>query len=895
MHLLSLRVLNYRAHKNTSIEFDRHLTLIGGPNESGKSTLVEAAHRALFLKSRTSGEYQKSMLSLHTADAPEVELQFAKDAQTYTVLKKFAGTRGTTLLTSSTGLNLRNDEAEEKLAQLVGLQAARYTPENWSHLWVWQGTSTNNLLNTDASYRTDLLQKLQRLGAAGLIQSDFDQRLKTRVLEAFESIFNKNGTFKASSDVFKAEKNRDSCHEQRNAKLQRFQELKLAADQYDTADRQLREITNQIAKQQQALDKARSELNQANVTKQQLADNERLLKDYQQQLNSLETAQRNFDLLHKQIKAAERKLTELKDAQENAIQSQKILQQNLATTTNQEANLNGLLRATRLRNNIAQALLQIESQSKDLLRLEKLREEITNCENERSNLQRRLASIPNISEKQLQELSQLDKDIFEVETSLKAMAASIKVLQSQEPVTLNGTPTATDTEYSIATTTELAIGNTTRLLISPGNGTSLADAQHNLSQLQQRLLKKLDQLRVPSYKEAQAFRNECVSLKQNIAILDAKLKDLDATQILKQLIDIQGCLERLNLDKQRDSDTLATLLKSEDVQLIELQSHETWQARYEALENQQQEIAVSLKQQRTEVEIGRDSIHHLEIEIKECERDIKNTQEKMEQESRKMGNPDERGAVVAQLKESIAARLTEIQQLQKTLTELSAEQLERLIIRHERSLPQLHQDRDNAIATRAGAHAKLRSDGSTDTYTELAAAESAYEYAQNQFELHQREALGTKLLKELFDNEQQNLSDALTEPFVQRMRKYVQCFTGEVAKITFEVTNKGFDQLRIARPSDNNTSVDFEHLSGGAKEQIAAAARLAIAEVLASDSPDGLPIVFDDAFSYTDSQRLEALPRMIERAIDAGLQIIIVTCNPLQYARLGATTIQLTR
>jgi DNA repair exonuclease SbcCD ATPase subunit len=107
------------------------------------------------------------------------------------------------------------------------------------------------------------------------------------------------------------------------------------------------------------------------------------------------------------------------------------------------------------------------------------------------------------------------------------------------------------------------------------------------------------------------------------------------------------------------------------------------------------------------------------------------------------------------------------------------------------------------------------------------------------------------------------------------------------------MTTTGFNKLRIVRPRDNNSAVNFEYLSGGAKEQISAAARLAIAEVLASNSEDGLPLVFDDAFSFTDSNRLEALPFMLEHAIEAGLQIIIASCNPLPYARLGAKTITL--
>ena len=52
MKLLSAIVRNYRIHRERSVDFDPSRTLIGGLNEVGKSTLIEAVHRCLFLKSR---------------------------------------------------------------------------------------------------------------------------------------------------------------------------------------------------------------------------------------------------------------------------------------------------------------------------------------------------------------------------------------------------------------------------------------------------------------------------------------------------------------------------------------------------------------------------------------------------------------------------------------------------------------------------------------------------------------------------------------------------------------------------------------------------------------------------------------------------------------------------
>ena len=55
MRLLNCQLQNVRLHGDLELSFSPRLTLIGGPNESGKSTLVEALHRALFLKASATG------------------------------------------------------------------------------------------------------------------------------------------------------------------------------------------------------------------------------------------------------------------------------------------------------------------------------------------------------------------------------------------------------------------------------------------------------------------------------------------------------------------------------------------------------------------------------------------------------------------------------------------------------------------------------------------------------------------------------------------------------------------------------------------------------------------------------------------------------------------------
>jgi len=76
---------------------------------------------------------------------------------------------------------------------------------------------------------------------------------------------------------------------------------------------------------------------------------------------------------------------------------------------------------------------------------------------------------------------------------------------------------------------------------------------------------------------------------------------------------------------------------------------------------------------------------------------------------------------------------------------------------------------------------------------------------------------------------------------------------------------------------------DFDQLSGGMREQLTAALRLSMADVLKSEHNGCLPLVFDDAFTNSDPQRVEIVKKMLQSAVDKGLQIILLTCDPKAY------------
>ena len=169
MRLLSLELRHYRRHRHLAVDFAAGLTVIEGANESGKSTLAEAIHRALFLPARSGGALLEGMRARPALGDPELELSFEAEGHTYTVQKRFAGARGSVSLRTRGGSLWQGDSAEEQLAQLVGARAvarARHGEqlrERWGHLWVWQGSAGFDplQLSAEAIDQERLLQRLQ--------------------------------------------------------------------------------------------------------------------------------------------------------------------------------------------------------------------------------------------------------------------------------------------------------------------------------------------------------------------------------------------------------------------------------------------------------------------------------------------------------------------------------------------------------------------------------------------------------------------------------------------------------------------------------------------------------------------------------------------------------------
>ena len=92
------------------------------------------------------------------------------------------------------------------------------------------------------------------------------------------------------------------------------------------------------------------------------------------------------------------------------------------------------------------------------------------------------------------------------------------------------------------------------------------------------------------------------------------------------------------------------------------------------------------------------------------------------------------------------------------------------------------------------------------------------------------------------------------------------------------------DHLRVVSRRLDGDELRLDQLSEGAREQIALIVRLALATLVEDD--DGAPVVVDDALGWSDWERLGAMSVVLQAA-GRQTQVIVLTCTPGRFARIG--------
>lgn len=894
MRLLSLIVRNYRVHKNLTVTFDPSRNLIGGPNECGKSTLAEAIHRALFLRAKTGGGIHKEMVSTHVGGDPEVALAFEAAGVRWDLEKRFAGPKGSTRLSGTGMATLKDDEADAKLSEILktesgGRANASQLAATWSHLWVWQGSSGQDPSDHASAHKDTLVNRLQTDGIAAVMQSAADQRAREAIAAGYDELFTATGRPKAGS---KPETARGQLADA-EAALARTQEtaarLEQAVADHARAEKDLADADAVLpglkeqrrateAKLIQVGDLKREEetrlraLEAATATRDQIAKADHKLRELQQQATAARLA----------LQPAEDREAALTAAEHSALAGSKS-----AETTHRDAA--ETVRRIRLRHDLATAQVAAFEKSESHRHLATRAAEADTLRAEITDLRARHSQVPPLTAKELAKLRQLERDSSQAAATLAAIATGIELLRTDTIVTLDGQDLTIGGSRILTDTCELAIGAGTSLRIRPGGGGSLADARlraeaaHSAwsAALARHALRDLDHA-------ATAFEQR-QSLEQQVAQLETRWQALGGADLTSGLAAATTALAAAQADVRRrrvilgpDPDFISPTDLTAARDLVAATREKLTAA--EAAEAAARRRA---DQARTRHEAANQAIQDHRFQLTAARQTLRDLETGIKVLEDTHGTAAARQLALAEATHAAQQAADQLAITRAAIAALAPDSLTADLDRFTRAITQQESRRREAETQRLIARDRLSLDGSSDPEADLCHAQARCQAARELHASEQRRAKAIEKLHLLFSSSREAIDRALVQPLADRIAGYLQCLFGPGATVRVDLSDTGIAGLDLIRPGD--PAFGFASLSGGAKEQVAAATRLAMAEILAADHDGCLPMVFDDAFAYTDPARVQALQRMLDLAAIRGLQIIVLTCTPADYTGLGAS------
>jgi len=249
------------------------------------------------------------------------------------------------------------------------------------------------------------------------------------------------------------------------------------------------------------------------------------------------------------------------------------------------------------------------------------------------------------------------------------------------------------------------------------------------------------------------------------------------------------------------------------------------------------------------------------------------------------------------LKELPAARteseLTELRAARHVaatrIEELNPEQLERRL-ETARPLPGRYEqeqgNRREQLAALAERITTLSDNGPEESLDRALGHQSR---VQRRYEEMHRAAAAAKLLFETLDRYRAQAWLRYAEPFRALVEKYAAGVFGIGVGISVA------EDLTIGAKTAGGATVPFDQLSAGAREQLALLGRIACAELITppgAQDVGGVPLILDDALGHTDRQRLNELAAILDRA-GSRVQIILLTHAPERFRIGGAHRVDL--
>ena len=888
MRLLHASLRQVRLHQHLELRFDPHFTLLGGANEAGKSTVVEALHKVLFLRASATGRAVDELRSRLHSGLPEIAVGFEAAGARWELRKRFSGASGTCQLGSDGGVALQGAAAEEQLARLLGvegpIEGRRHgqLPQRWGHLWVRQGESGSNLLAGpgEAYDLKSLVQQLQQRGAAAALESPLDRLVGEQLQARLDLQFTATGKVKAGSPLAEA---RQRCQEAQAA----LEQAQGHRAELESAMEQLQRIGARL----QAIDSAeRPRLRRASQLAGQLRLRQAQIGPLQQQFAQLELALAEQQALQQQGLNLEAQQQARQQQLASQLEEQATHQAGCRAGELALLELDGQQRELAGRLELAQQLLDLASLEEEARQLNAHQQQFEQLQRDAQQCKQRLLELAPIDQETVRALRQAEQQLAQAQARCQAMATAVALLDADQSVTVGGQPLLPGETLQLSRAAELSIGSGVRLRISPGGGKANLEAAEALEARAQSLLNLQQQAGVGSSEAAEQIAGQRQELERELARLRQAAGAIPWSRLSEQIGALEPRRERLlrHLERHRQ---LRQAIAQEEGLPDQREGLESWldalrhQSSQAGLRRQQVEAGLQARRQQLADRIA--ACGQLERQLAELGGSLAPLKQRQLALEKLHGTQAALAADLEHRRQELQIQAGELGELKSSLRELLPKASAANQPDHgkdnwiEELIQQLDAEKDGLLTSRGQNEQLCLSLSVEDPAAAVEQCLARLESAQGEREAIERQTLALQILQSLFHRARQEFSQRYREPLEEAIGPYLEDLGSRDQQVRLDFDPKrGFGDFELQQGIQR---YGFEQLSGGMREQLATALRLALAEVLLPGYDGCLPLIFDDAFTNSDPSRLGGLHRMLGRGLAKGAQIILLSCNPADY------------
>lgn len=858
MILHRLRLANFRGVANREITFpEQGVVVVCGPNEIGKSSMLEALDLLLTYRDRSSHRDVKAVKPAHNDVGAEVEAEITTGPYRFVFRKRFHKKAKTELeIIAPKREQLSGDEAHERVEAML---ADTLDTKLWEAQRVLQSASTNavNLSGSDALSRALDAAAGETDAAPSGDESLLIDRVDAEYLKFFTGTGRPTGGWKSAIDRVKAAEDavgrwllavaeideRVCRHEALTAALRDLEESLTPATGRLAAARIAHE----------ALGELREQMRQAHlVAAAAAATSSNSTAAYGQRQQLIDAVIRRGEaLLSAQTAVAEAERQEAL-AKETAEAAGSAAGQSAADLVAAQDRFEAAKAA-------AEACVAREAAEKLAVRVAG----IDAIEKELDAIAGELAAVT-LTETAMAGIERQCSVVRHVEAQLQADAASVEFTAAADlDIIVDGSPRALTAGQSWTQPASAAVivdvPGVLSVRVDPG--ASAAKLRQDLDAAQQLLDSELALAGVADIEAARALNTRRRELTESRAMQSAKLEGLcageDAPALRAQLAALRAAAA---VGEQIDPEATAADLKAAVESLAkakaEADGHQkAVAAAAAALGTKSTAMTVAqeqLKSADAEFLAVRDQLAILRAAVPD---DAVAAQATADAEAQRMA--DQAVAALAQRYASAdpAAVDTELASALAAVEAITAK-------------------RDTTKLELHTLVAELGVIGSEGRQGQLDEAQAELERARSDHARIEGRAEAAKLLRSTMIRHRDNTR-----------QRYVQPYRAELERLGREVFGSSFEvdvdtELTIQTRTLDGCTVPFDSLSGGAKEQLGILARLAGAALVAEE--DTVPVIIDDALGFSDPDRLDKMGAVFNTVGGSG-QVIVLTCTPGRY------------